>query len=79
MTTPTPTGEPVRAESISSGYRFTHPTVGNVVVIAIHPLGTIDVRNIYTDRCYRLSGLPLVPKAIWMNGEYGTTPQTKRP
>ena len=41
------------------GLRFNHPTLGNVVIIAIHPLGTIDVRNIYTDRCYRITGLPM--------------------
>ncbi len=42
------------------GTVFTHPTLGNVKIIAIHPLGTIDVRNIWSGRCYRISGLPLV-------------------
>ena len=42
------------------GLVFTHPVLGNVKIIAIHPMGTIDVQNIYTDRCYRISGLPLV-------------------
>ena len=28
------------------GYKFTHHRLGNVKVIAIHPLGTIDVENI---------------------------------
>lgn len=42
------------------GIAFTHPTLGNVMIIAIHPLGTIDVENIRTGRCYRISGLPMV-------------------
>lgn len=41
------------------GLRFDHPTLGNVIVIAVHPLGTIDVRNIWTGRCYRITGLPM--------------------
>ena len=41
------------------GYKFTHHRLGNVKVIAIHPLGTIDVENIGTGNCYRITGLPL--------------------
>jgi len=41
------------------GTVFTHSTLGRCKVIAIHPLGTIDVQNIFTDRCYRITGLPL--------------------
>lgn len=42
------------------GMAFTHPTLGNVKIIAIHPLGTIDVQNIYSDKCYRITGLPML-------------------
>jgi hypothetical protein len=44
---------------VNIGTLFTHPTLGNCKVIRIHPAGTIDVQNIFTDRCYRISGLPL--------------------
>lgn len=44
---------------LTVGTKFTHPTLGNVIVIAVHPLGTVDVRNIYTDRVYRITGLPM--------------------
>lgn len=39
------------------GMVFTHPTLGNCRIIAVHPAGTIDVENIHTERCYRITGL----------------------
>jgi len=45
--------------TIKVGTVFTHPTLGNVKVVAIHALGTIDVKNIFTGRHYRISGLPM--------------------
>ena len=47
---------------IKVGAVFTHPTLGNVKVVAIHPLGTVDVKNIYTDRHYRISGLRVIQR-----------------
>jgi hypothetical protein len=49
-----------KANEIKVGQVFTHPTLGNVKVIAVLPLGTIEVKNIYSDRYYRISGLRMV-------------------
>lgn len=43
----------------AAGTLLNHPTLGRCKVIAVHPLGTIDVQNIFTDRCYRITGLPM--------------------
>ncbi len=42
------------------GQVFTHPSLGNVKIVAVLPMGTIEVKNIYTNRYYRISGLPLL-------------------
>ena len=49
----------LKTSEIKVDFKFTHPTLGNVIVITVHPLGTLDVRNIWTDRCYRITGLPM--------------------
>jgi len=36
-----------------------HPTLGKVKITDIHPAGTIDVRNIFSGNCYRITGLPM--------------------
>lgn len=37
----------------SVGVVFSHPTLGRVIIIAVYPMGTLDVRNIFTNNCYR--------------------------
>jgi hypothetical protein len=41
------------------GHVINHPTYGNCKVTAVHGMGTIDVKNIYSGREYRITGLPM--------------------
>lgn len=47
-------------QKLTLGAIFTHPILGRVKVIAILDCGTIDVQNIFSDKCYRISGLPII-------------------
>ena len=42
------------------GVVFRHSRLGLVVIIAVHPFGTLDVRVLGTENYYRITGLNFI-------------------